>query len=224
MEKIRPWLPWLVALGILILVAIPAFLAYQFFGAVRDITTGGVNQVQEMADAVSTQVANVLHPTPTIIPDPVTIVHQVRSLARLETIQYTVEKIITAESGQGPFGFFLGDRLIFVAHGTVIAGIDLEKLSPDDLRAEDGVLYVNLPDAEVLNYSLDNEKSYIYDRETGVFTRGNQQLETEARQAAEQEILNAALEDGILDQALVNAEAYMLRLLLNLGFQDVIFE
>jgi hypothetical protein len=111
-----------------------------------------------------------------------------------------------------------------VAHGTVIAGIDLEKLSPDDLRAEDGVLYVNLPDAEVLNYSLDNEKSYIYDRETGVFTRGNQQLETEARQAAEQEILNAALEDGILDQALVNAEAYMLRLLLNLGFQDVIFE
>jgi hypothetical protein len=148
----------------------------------------------------------------------------VRSLARLETIQYSVEKIITAESGQGPFGFLFGDKLIFVAHGTVIAGVDLEKLSPDDLRTENGVLYVSLPDAEVLSYSLDNEKSYIYNRDTGLFTRGNQNLETEARQAAEQEILNAALEDGILDQAKANAESYMLRLLLNLGFPEVIFE
>ena len=152
------------------------------------------------------------------------MIHQVRSLARLEAIQYSVEKIITAESGQGLLGPLFGDRILFVAHGTVIAGVDLEKLSPDDLRVEDGVLYVNLPEAEVLSYSLDNEESYIYDRETGVFTRGNQNLETEARQAAEQEILNAALEDGILDQAQANAESYMLRLLLNLGFPEVIFE
>lgn len=224
MEKLRPWLPWLLGIGLLIAIAIPIFLVYQFFGSVRDITEGGVRQVQQMADSVSTQVANVLHPTPTIIPDPITIVHQVRSLARLETIQYSVEKIITAESGQGPFGFLFGDRLLFVAHGTVIAGVDLDKLSPNDLRVEDGVLYVTLPPAEILSYSLDNEKSYNYDRETGAFTRGNPNLETEARQAAEQEILNAALEDGILDQAQTNAEAYMLRLLLNLGYPEVIFE
>ena len=83
---------------------------------------------------------------------------------------------------------------------------------------------MKLTEAEVLSNTLDNEESYIYDRETGVFTRGNQNLETEARQAAEQEILNAALEDGILDQAQANAESYMLRLLLNLGFPEVIFE
>ncbi len=224
MERLRPWLPWLVAVGILILIAIPCILAFQFYTVARDFTASGISRVGEMADSVSTQVANVLHPTPTIIPDPVTIIHQVRSLARLETIQYSVEKIITAESGQGLLGPLFGDRILFVAHGTVIAGVDLEKLSPDDLRVEDGVLYVNLPEAEVLSYSLDNEESYIYDRETGVFTRGNQNLETEARQAAEQEILNAALEDGILDQAQANAESYMLRLLLNLGFPEVIFE
>lgn len=220
----RPWLPWLVVVGILIAVAIPCFLAFQLFGVARDFVTGGVDSVRQMSDSVSTQVANVLHPTPTIIPDPITIVHQVRSLARLETIQYTVEKIITAESGQGPFGFLFGDRLLFVAHGTVIAGVDLDKLTPDDLRVEDGVLYVTLPAAEILSYSLDNDKSYNYDRETGAFTRGNPNLETEARQAAEQEILNAALEDGILDLAQSNAESYMLRLLLNLGFPEVIFE
>src|SRR3990170_7593472 len=224
MERTRPWLPWLIGLAILIVIAIPSFLAYRIFDTMRDFTTGGVNRVNEMADSVGTQVANVLHPTPTIIPDPITIVHQVRSLARLETIQYSVEKVLVAESGQGPFGFLFGDRLLFVAHGMVIAGVDLEKLTPADLRVEDGVLYVKLPQAEVFIAALDNESSYIYDRDKGILTRGNEGLETEARRAAEQEILNAALEDGILEQAQVNAESYLLRLFLNLGFPDVIFE
>lgn len=220
----RPWLPALIGVAILVMVAIPCYLVFTAFGAVSNLTNSGVEQVRQMANSVSTQVANVLHPTPTIIPDPITIVHEVRSLARLETIQYSVEKVIVAESGQGPFGFLVGDRLLFIAHGTVIAGVDLEKLTPDDLRVEDGVLYVNLPEAEVFIASLDNEKSYTYQRDTGLLTRGNEGLETEARRAAEAEILNAALEDGILDQAQLNAESYLLRLFLNLGFPDVIFE
>lgn len=224
MEKLRPWFPAFIGIGVLIIVAVPCYLMYSLYGSISGLTNSGVEQVREMANSVSTQVANVLHPTPTIIPDPVTIVHEVRTLARLETIQYSVEKVITAESGQGLFGFLVGDRLLFVAHGTVIAGVDLEKLQPDDLRVEDGVLYVQLPEAEVFIASLDNERSYIYDRQQGFLTRGNQLLETEARQAAEDEILNAALEDGILEQAQVNAESYLLRLFLNLGFPDVIFE
>ena len=220
----RPWLPALIGLAILIMVAIPCYLVFTAFGAVSNLTNSGVDQVRQMANSVGTQVANVLHPTPTIIPDPITIVHQVRSLARLETIQYSVEKVLVAESGQGPFGFLFGDRLLFIAHGMVIAGVDLEKLTPADLRVEDGVLYVKLPQAEVFIAALDNESSYIYDRDKGILTRGNEGLETEARRAAEQEILNAALDDGILEQAQVNAENYLLRLFLNLGFPDVIFE
>jgi hypothetical protein len=183
-----------------------------------------IKPLSELTQNVSTQVAQVLNPTPTIIPDPVTIIHSVRSLARLETIQYSVEKVITAESGQGAFGFLFGDRLLLVAHGVVIAGVDLEKLSPNDLRLENGVLYVRLPPAEIFIATLDNAKSYVYDRETGVLTKGNIQLETEARRAAEAEIRKAALEDGILEQANRNAQAYLLRLFLQLGYRDVIFE
>src|SRR3989304_4224786 len=224
MERMRPWLPALIGLAILIMVAIPCYLVFTAFGAVSNLTNSGVDQVRQMANSVGTQVANVLHPTPTIIPDPITIVHQVRSLARLETIQYSVEKVLVAESGQGPFGFLFGDRLLFIPHGMVICGVDLEKITPADLRVEDGVLYVKLPQAEVFIAALDNENSYIYDRDKGILTRGNEGLETEARRAAEQEILNAALDDGILEQAQVNAESYLLRLFLSLGFPDVIFE
>lgn len=221
MEKLRPWLP---VIAIVVLIAIVGFGAYQVLDLVRDTAEAGLSPVQEVADSLGTEVANALHPTPTILPDPVTIIHEVRSLARLETIQYSVEKIITAESGQGIFGFLVGDKLLFVAHGTVIAGVDLEKLQPDDMRVESGVLYVTLPDAEVFVATLENDQSYIYDREQGFLTRGDQQLETAARRAAELEILNSAIEDGILDQAQLNAENFLYRFFLQLGFPDVIFE
>jgi hypothetical protein len=163
------------------------------------------------------------NPTPTIIPDPVTIIHEVRSLSRLETASYTVEKVITAESGQGSFSFLFGDRLILVAHGQVIAGVDLGKMDEDDIAVEeDGSVTITLPPAEVLVVTLNNQKSYIFNRDTGLVGM-NPALETEARVAAEQEILNAALEDGILEIAQQNAEVYVLKLLLALGFRDISF-
>ena len=164
-----------------------------------------------------------LSATPTITLDPVTIINEIQSLARLETIHYSMEKVITAETNQDQFGFLFGDKLLFVAHGEVIAGIDLEKLDEADLLYQDEVLYVQLPEAEIFVATLDNDKSYVYDRETGLLAQNEINLETAARQSAEQAILDAAIDDGILEQAQINAENYMARLFRNLGFPDVVF-
>lgn len=183
-----------------------------------------VRPVGELSAGVGTQVAEILHPTPTILPDPVTIVREVRSLARLETIHYTLEKVITAETGQGPLGFLFGDRMLFIAHGSVIAGIDLEKLEPQDVRIDSqGAVYLWLPEPEIFVATLDNDLSYVYDRETGLLTRGDITLEAAARQVAEDEIRKAALEDGILEQARVNAETALDRLLRAAGIERVNF-
>lgn len=173
--------------------------------------------------ALQTQVSTLLHPTPTIIPDPVTIIQDVRALARLETIQYSVEKVITAEIGQGAFGFLFGDKILFVAHGTVIAGIDLEKIGPADLKMINGVLNVHLPDPEIFNASLDNDRSYVFNRETGLLSKGDQNLESNAREAAENEIRKAAMEDGILTKARQNAESYLSRFFAALGYPNAVF-
>jgi hypothetical protein len=191
--------------------------------AATDAASGPFNQVQQANEGLQTQVAGLLNPTPTIIPDPVTYINEVRALARLETIQYSIEKVITAETGQGTFDFLFGDRMLFVAHGVVIAGIDMEKIGPDQLRLENGVLYVTLPPAEIFVATLDNQKSYVYDRETGFLNKGVQDLETLARQSAEDEIRKAALEDGILQQAQTNAENYLFRFFQSLGYDNVIF-
>jgi hypothetical protein len=176
-----------------------------------------------VTSSLATQVNELIHPTPNIYPDPVTVILQVRSLARLETAQYTVEKVITAETGQGALAPLFGDRLLFVAHGTVIAGVDLSRLADSDVTvAPDGRVTIILPPAEVFVATLDNQKSYVYDRQTGILTKGNVDLETQARQVAEDAILKAAVEDGILKLAQSTAEAFVDRLLRSLKFTDVL--
>jgi hypothetical protein len=182
-----------------------------------------LSPLRQTNNMLSSQVAELLHPTPTVLPDPVTIIHEVRALARLETIQYSVEKVITAEVNQGVLGPLFGDRLLFVAHGTVIAGIDMSKIAPQDMWLQDKVLNVRLPSAEIFTATLDNQKSYVYDRQTGLLTHGDVNLETAVRQVAEDQIRQGALDDGILALAGQNAETYLSRLFLALGYPEVVF-
>jgi hypothetical protein len=214
---------WVLTVGILLIVFLAAIAVVSIVRQSIQQAQQAIQPVNDITSNLGTQVAIVLNPTPTVLPDPVTVIYQVRTLARLETIQYSVEKVITAETGQGVFAPLFGDKLLFVAHGVVIAGVDMMKIGPEDLWLENGVLYVRLPEPEIFIATLDNDKSYVYDRETGILTHGDVNLETTARQAAEEEIESAALEDGILEQARINAEAYLYRLLRDLGYDEVIF-
>jgi len=88
----------------------------------------------------------------------------------------------------------------------------------------DGILTMQLPEAEIFIATLDNDKSYIYERDTGLLKKADKDLETIARQSAEDAIEEAALEDGILELARFNAEVFLERLLNDLGFSEVLFE
>ncbi|HEB65154.1 MAG TPA: DUF4230 domain-containing protein, partial [Chloroflexi bacterium] len=157
--KLRPIWGFVFGLALLAILAWAGWAVVEAVRRTAEQALQPVNDVAQSVDAQMTQVAQVLHPTPTVIPDPITIVHDVRSLARLETVQYTIEKVVAAEQGQNVLAPLFGDKLLFVAHGVVIAGVDLRKLGPDDLRVEDGVLYVTLPPAEIFIATLDNDKS-----------------------------------------------------------------
>ena len=81
-----------------------------------------------------------------------------------------------------------------------------------------------MPEAEVFVATLDNEKSYVYDRTQGILSQGDTDLETNARRVAEQEIKKAAVEDGILKLANQNAEYILAKLIVGLGYKEVVFE
>jgi len=207
-------------IGILLITAIAAA---SLVWLIQASVQRSISPVQELTGDLSTQVSSVLNPTPTILPSPITIIHDIRSLARLETIQFSLEKVITAESDFGSLDFLFGDKLIFIAHGNVIAGVDLGKLGLDNMELREGTLYVELPEPEIFVIDIDNEKSYIFDRDRGILTKGDINLETNARRVAEQELEKAAYEGGILDLARQNAEIYIGKLFNSLGYPEVIF-
>lgn len=206
----------LLVLGLLVVAAITG---WGIVNAVRDAS----RQAVAPSVGVATQVQQLFNPTPTVYPDSITVVRQIQSLARLETAQYTLEKVIRAEVGQGALGPLFGDRLLFVAHGDVIAGVDLSQLQPSDVivAPDTGRVTIILPAAEVFVVAISNDKSYVYDRQTGLLTKGDVNLETLARQAAEDEIRKGAVEDGILTLAQTNAGNFIQKFLWTLRFRDV---
>ena len=162
-------------------------------------------------------------PTVTINTQPA-VINQIRGLSRLETVNYQLEKVVTGKSS-GPLPDLLtSDKILLVAHGEVVAGIDLGDLKPEDVTVLSGTVTIKLPEAKVLFTRLDNEKTYVYDRQTGIFSKPDANLETEMRRVAEQEILAAALEDGILQKASDNAETVLRTLVTGLGYKEVRFE
>ena len=220
-----------VIMSILILIVLAAGVYFivqtvrQTASSAADAAKAPFQQVNQANQALQTQVAQIRNPTPTIIIDPVTYISEVRNLARLETLQYSVEQVVTCEINQsGPLAVFLGDKVLFVGHGLVIAGIDMEKIQPGDMHLGGDTLFVKLPPAEILVATLDNDKSYVYDRQTGPFASKDLNLETNCRQAAEDKIRQSVLEDGILTQAQTNAENYLFKFFATLGYKNIQFE
>jgi hypothetical protein len=151
------------------------------------------------------------------------VIDRVRALSKLETVHYELEKVVTGKSS-GPLpDFFTSDKILLVAHGEVVAGIDLSKLQPDDVTVVSDTVTIRLPSPEILHKSLDNEKTYVYDRQTGIFNKPDPNLETDIRRVAEQEILETALEDGILIKATENAKDVLRTLITGLGYEEVRF-
>lgn len=154
--------------------------------------------------------------------DQPTVVRQIQQLKRLETVSYTMDKIISGERGN-PYlpKFLIGDRILLIAHGEVIAGVDLAKIQPSEVNVRDGRISVHLPPAEVFSTRIDNAKTRVYSRDTGLFSSPDPDLESQVREEAERQLQQAALQDGILEAAAQNARSTISGMLRGLGFQQV---
>jgi uncharacterized protein DUF4230 len=154
--------------------------------------------------------------------DQPTVVHQIQQLQRLETVSYTMDKIISGEHGNAYLPKFLaGDRLLLVVHGEVVAGINLAGLQPGDVQIQGQKVSIHLPPAEVLSTRIDNARTRVYSRDTGLFSSPDPNLESEVREEAERELQQAALQDGILKIAGDNARSTISGMLKGFGFREV---
>jgi hypothetical protein len=148
------------------------------------------------------------------------VVEKIRQLSRLETVDYAIDKIVEGDR-QNPYipDFLVGDKLMLVAHGDVIAGVDLSQLKASDVVVNGTRVQVRLPAAQVLTTRVDNGRTRVYSRNTGVLINPDPNLESDVRRVAEQQFTQAALDDGILDKARQNARTSVTALLYGLGFR-----
>ena len=116
--------------------------------------------------------------------------------------------------------FLAGDRLLLVAHGEVVAGVNLANIRPEDVSIHGHSIMVSLPKAEVFSTRIDNQKTKVYSRDTGLFSSPDVNLESTVRQEAERQLREAALH-GILKTADQNARNTISTMLKGLGFNEV---
>ena len=154
--------------------------------------------------------------------DQPTVIRHIRALQRLETVSYTMDKIVSG-ARENPIlpQPLAGDRLLLMVHGEVIAGLDLSKLDPSQVSVHGNHVSVHLPPSEIFTTRLDSSKTKVYSRDTGLFSSPDPNLEGEVRQEAERQLQAAALQDGILKTADQNARQTLTSLLTGLGFGSV---
>jgi hypothetical protein len=80
---------------------------------------------------------------------------------------------------------------------------------------------LKMPGARVLLTRIDNARTRVYSRKTGLLIAVDPNFEGQVRQQAEGELLEEAVRGGILTSASQNARNTMVSLLLRLGFEKV---
>ncbi len=152
----------------------------------------------------------------------------VRSLARLESVAYHMERIIDLKQRQDHlFGLLHAeDAILLVAAGDVVAGIDMAKMRDGDVTADVKLrsVTVRLPPPEILSVRIDNARTYVHTRKTDLLAKRNDGMEARARQLAEESIRDSAIESGILERARVSAEQTMTLLVRSLAYDRVTVE
>src|SRR5215469_5027265 len=154
------------------------------------------------------------------------VVQRIQRLNRLETVVYSIVTVVEGSKSSPVLPDLLaGDRILLVVHGQSIAGIDLSQLKPEDVQITESngsrSIHVTLPASQLFLTTLDNQHTRVYARSTGLLVPADQDLESDTRAKAEQQLQQAALTDGILDAASKNARATVTTLLYGLGFNKV---
>jgi len=148
------------------------------------------------------------------------VVRQVQTLSEYVTVKYVLERVVVLEDAK----WYGENRLLLLAHGVVKAGIDFSALEPDDVVIRERTIILNLPEPRITDAYLDEKKTQVIERTTGILREFDKDLEQHARRGAVADLRTAARANGILKDARERAEFQLRTVLLHLGFEDVRFE
>lgn len=154
----------------------------------------------------------------------VVVVDELEELAELTTVEMLETTTIERGDDHGILNLVLGDRMYLFAAARVGAGVDMASLDVDaiSVNQDTGVLTIEVPRAEIFYSYLDSESTTVLDRDTGLLTKGDDQLESATRAEAERILQAQAIQAGILDRAQQTAENFLTGFFTSMGYTDVV--
>lgn len=168
------------------------------------------------------------------------ILERIEELGKLELVRYNFREIydyqaiskgkIRGNTSLGVYEFGPDLKVALIASGEAVGCIDFLKIDPENILLQPDTLYLRLPEPEICYHKLDMEKSRIYDFErsgfwSNIFPDDDEVTHTveNAYREAERQIKVSALQDGILDQTIVNAEKVLKPMLEKIADRPVVF-
>jgi uncharacterized protein DUF4230 len=158
------------------------------------------------------------------------VLKSIRDIGEYRAASGDFEVIVDLERDTGLPDELLGERTLFVAAGTVDAGVDLSGLEEEAVEISDDrrSVTITLPPARLFEPVVDQERSYVYERDRGLFNRigdffsDDAGTEREVNLLAEQKLREAAEGGaGLVPRAEENTREMLETLLAALGFTSV---
>lgn len=157
-------------------------------------------------------------------PDSQAVVMEVHRLSELASVKYSIEKVVGMKEEKSPVGT---ESILLLVRGTVLAGIGLGGLGPNDVSvSSDGLVRIRLDTPDIQAAYLDEKYTKVWDRSITWWTpwvTPDADLEHKARMQAVDDIKREAVEMGILAEAKRNAEIDIRDVLQALGISRTVF-
>lgn len=141
------------------------------------------------------------------------VVTQIQTMSQLTTSAFNIDTVITAQK-TGTWQRLWQDEQkgLFIAKGRVLAGVDLSKITADDVDVhypkgidEPVKIMITLPNSQIFEVFLDDIQ--VYDWQTGLFgvVDNDPDILAQAQASAKAEVLKKACQGDILTLAKDNA-------------------
>jgi hypothetical protein len=150
-------------------------------------------------------------------------IQEIQSAAELATVKYTLSTEASGTNVPQDIRKWFGVReeILLIAHGEVAAGFDLSKMSDKDIWVDGSRVQLHLPAPEILYVRIDNERTHVVYYDKSWFVERDVDLESRARQQAEELLRQAALEGEVLSRAADYGELFFSDWLYQMGFSEV---
>ncbi|MDO4449777.1 MAG: DUF4230 domain-containing protein [Moraxella sp.] len=137
------------------------------------------------------------------------VVTDIQKMAKLTTVSFNVDTIITSNKEGTWYKLWQDEQKgLFIAKGRVLAGVDLSKLTADDVDIRYAKelnapveVRIKLPKSEIFEVFLDDIQ--VYDWQTGLFgmVAGDPEILNKAQESGKIEVLKKACQGDIMTLA-----------------------